>query len=264
MLLDSQLVLKSIVAQHGLLVPRAKNIYSFSHLTFHEYFTARQIIEVDKSTELVLENFVEHLFQKFWKEVFLLAVEMSSNADVLVLLMKHKIDSLLAQDNRLQEFLIWLNQKTLSVDSSYSPEDKREIQKIIGFIVNNNFSLNLNRILQLSKSENTELHQEISNLKAQLPDKEDKTAYEAWWQSNGSRWREELRKIMIRHRNIGHDWQFSDKQKELLIQYYQANRFLTQCLAQECYVSRPVRQYIEETLLLPMSEIEKYPDPLAK
>ncbi len=41
--LDSEDVLKSIEAQHGLLVERARGIYSFSHLTFHEYFTARKL-----------------------------------------------------------------------------------------------------------------------------------------------------------------------------------------------------------------------------
>ena len=62
---------------------------------------------------------------------------------------------------------------------------------------------------------------------------------------------------MIKYRNIGHDWQFSNKQKELLRKYYFANQLLTQCLHRECYVSREVRQEIEETLLLPISEIEK-------
>jgi predicted NACHT family NTPase len=38
-------ILKSIEAQHGLLVERSRGIYSFSHLTFHEYFTARQFKE---------------------------------------------------------------------------------------------------------------------------------------------------------------------------------------------------------------------------
>ncbi len=41
--LDSRAVLKSIEAQHGLLIERARGIYSFSHLTFHEFFTARNI-----------------------------------------------------------------------------------------------------------------------------------------------------------------------------------------------------------------------------
>ncbi|MEM7773736.1 MAG: NACHT domain-containing protein, partial [Cyanobacteria bacterium P01_A01_bin.37] len=37
---DGEDVLKAIEAQHGLLVERARGIYSFSHLTFQEYFTA--------------------------------------------------------------------------------------------------------------------------------------------------------------------------------------------------------------------------------
>ncbi|MEM7557363.1 MAG: NACHT domain-containing protein, partial [Cyanobacteria bacterium P01_A01_bin.84] len=44
LLVDSEAVLKSIEAQHGLLVERAKGIYSFSHLTIHEYFAARAIV----------------------------------------------------------------------------------------------------------------------------------------------------------------------------------------------------------------------------
>ena len=62
---------------------------------------------------------------------------------------------------------------------------------------------------------------------------------------------------MIKHRNIGHDWQFSDKQKEKLQQYYDANKFLVECLDSDSYVTREVREEIEETLLLPMAEIEK-------
>lgn len=62
---------------------------------------------------------------------------------------------------------------------------------------------------------------------------------------------------MIEHCNIGHDWQFTEEQKELLQQYYDANKLLVDCLDSDCYVSRQVRQEIEDTLLSPMSEIEK-------
>jgi predicted NACHT family NTPase len=62
---------------------------------------------------------------------------------------------------------------------------------------------------------------------------------------------------MIDHRNIGHDWQFSDQQKQLLQQYYDANKLLVDCLNSDCDVSREVRQEIEETLLLPIAEIQK-------
>ena len=322
LLLDSQMVLKSIVAQHGLLVPRAKNIYSFSHLTFHEYFTARQIIEVDKSDELVLENFVEHIFDKSWQEVFLLSVQMSSKADFLVVSMKRKIDNLIACDFRLQKYLAWLNQETLRLKSPLASESMKNIRYASDFIINDNYTLsrtfnlfrtlnlnqNLNRkpklnlnqnldpklkqnvyhdlmrvvdlsrnfhsgidfdqplerILRFFDQENSQLHQRISNLKAQLPDPNNKAKLQSWWLSNGFEWSEELRNIIIKYRNIGHDWEFNNRRQKLLTQYYQANRLLIECLAQECYISRPVRRYIEETLLLPMSEIEKYPDPLAK
>jgi predicted NACHT family NTPase len=70
-------------------------------------------------------------------------------------------------------------------------------------------------------------------------------------------WVKEMRVVMIEHRNIGHDWQFSDSQKERLQKYYDANKLLVDCLNSDCYVSREVRQEIEETLLLPIAEIEK-------
>jgi hypothetical protein len=52
-------------------------------------------------------------------------------------------------------------------------------------------------------------------------------------------------------------WDFDYTQKELLKKYLNANIFLLECLKSDCYVSREVRQEIEDTLLLPMSEIEK-------
>ncbi|MBD1843702.1 hypothetical protein H6F89_09875 [Cyanobacteria bacterium FACHB-63] len=62
---------------------------------------------------------------------------------------------------------------------------------------------------------------------------------------------------MLKYRNIGHDWQFTNAQRALLQKYYDANTLLVDCLNSDCYVSREVRQDIEETLLLPISEIEK-------
>jgi predicted NACHT family NTPase len=36
-------MLKAIEAQHGILIERARGIFSFSYLAFQEYFTARKI-----------------------------------------------------------------------------------------------------------------------------------------------------------------------------------------------------------------------------
>ena len=118
--LDSEVVLKSIEAQHGLLVERARGIYSFSHLTFQEYFTARRIADSPAVEALeALKDLSKNITDKRWREVFLLTVGMLSNADYLLELMKGQIDSLVAGDNQLQAFLAWGREKTCSVEFTY-------------------------------------------------------------------------------------------------------------------------------------------------
>ena len=75
---------------------------------------------------------------------------------------------------------------------------------------------------------------------------------------NGDRWTKELQAAMIEHRNIGHDWDFTEEQIHKLEQYFKANKLLVDCLNSDCYVSREVRQEIEDTLLLPQVEIDRY------
>jgi predicted NACHT family NTPase len=94
----------------------------------------------------------------------------------------------------------------------------------------------------------------LQSLRTQLLAFETET-WEDWCQANSQSWLKELRTAMIEHRNIGHDWQFSDEQKELLQQYYDANKLLIDCLNSDCYVSREVRQQIEDTLLLPSPKL---------
>jgi predicted NACHT family NTPase len=314
--LDSEVVLKSIESQHGLLVERAKNIYSFSHLSFQEYFTAREVVIICQSSEAGLHELVSHLFEKRWREVFLLAVAMSPNADLLVLLMKETIDKLIAENEKIQDLLHWLNIKTKAVDIKFKTKDIWNLRIFNYFFINQNISLSrvvyfdiclfnslniflefsicrplfcrfvppisidleLSRILDMAKDFNQynpwielsfgeiidlikkgdrKLYEELQKLNNIILARRNSKELNQWWKANSKLWREDLRKITIEYRNIGHDWQFSEEQKELLKQYYFANQLLTQCLHQECYVSREVRQEIEETLLLPISEIEK-------
>ncbi|PPS43409.1 NACHT domain-containing NTPase [Chroococcidiopsis sp. TS-821] len=115
--LDTEVILKSIEAQHGLLVERARGIYSFSHLTFHEYFTARTIVNNSdpEALERGLRQLVSHVTEKRWREVFLFSVSMLRNADYLLLLMKQYVDQLIAADEQLQAFLAWVSQKARSM-----------------------------------------------------------------------------------------------------------------------------------------------------
>ncbi|KAB8335054.1 NACHT domain-containing NTPase [Scytonema tolypothrichoides VB-61278] len=109
---DTKDILKSIEAQHGLLVERARGIYSFSHIIFQKYFAARKIVASPPShTQEAFQNLVSHMSEERWREIFLLTVQMLPNPDDLLQLMKHQLDSLLAGDETQYE-----NAKQLLID----------------------------------------------------------------------------------------------------------------------------------------------------
>jgi NACHT domain len=120
---SSKIVLRSIEAQHGLFVERSRGIYSFSHLTFQEYFTARAF--VDNPTPKVLRQLVGGLRPSSssrgrWYETLLLVYGMLENTADLVRV-KLAIDEMVKIDEKLQQFLTWVNSKSLLVQSSYNP-----------------------------------------------------------------------------------------------------------------------------------------------
>ncbi|WP_226592989.1 NACHT domain-containing protein [Microseira wollei] len=302
---DSEAVLKAIESQHGLLVERTRGIYSFSHITFQDYFTARHFVA--SSEPQALETLVNHIAEKRWREVFLLVAGMLANADDHLRLMKQRIDAIAAKDEKLQQFLTWLHQKSSSVSAPYKTVARtfylvRErvfavtctiygldlvftrsntlyldhslacaisCARAVGLALNPNVEIEnaldhahaLVIALEHALECNIELEllRSLQQLKAQLPDLDNnKVQFQQWWEANGQTWTEKLRLVMIEHCNIGRDWQFSEQQKELLQQYYDANQLLVVCLNSGCNVSPAVRMEIEETLLLPIAEIEKH------
>lgn len=87
---DSKIILRAIMAQHGIFVERAKHIFSFSHLTIQEYFTAKYI--VDNVTKRTLNGLVEkHLTNDKWREVFLITTGMLEEADDFLLMLKTSV-----------------------------------------------------------------------------------------------------------------------------------------------------------------------------
>jgi predicted NACHT family NTPase len=323
--LDSEVVLKSIEVQHGLLVERARDIYSFSHRTFQEYFTARKIVKCSdpQALEKALHGLVSHITEKSWRAIFVLAVEMLQSADYLLQLMKQRIDQLLATDEKLEQFLIWVNKKSLGVEVAHKsaavrafyfnlardrhpqrdPKRYRDSELIraldydlfILLRLGNIRALDVglddilalacdrlwrcashNRAIELDLTYypyafkgafflaceralilEPNLGQALQQLKEQLPDLDsNERKFRQWWEVQGQAWAKRLRAILIEHRSLARDWQFSEEQKKLLKAYYDANQLLVDCLNSDCYVSREVRQHIEDSLLLPMAEIE--------
>jgi predicted NACHT family NTPase len=76
-------VIKSIEAQHGVLVERAKGVHSFSHLTFQEYFRASYIVAAGWKSQ---KNLVQkYLADPRWREVIILVANLLPQADRFIL-----------------------------------------------------------------------------------------------------------------------------------------------------------------------------------
>ncbi|MBW4575981.1 MAG: NACHT domain-containing NTPase [Aphanothece sp. CMT-3BRIN-NPC111] len=152
--LASEALLKSIEVQHGLLVERARGIYSFSHLTFQEYLTARSIVANFDPIILSkkLKNLVTHINEPRWREVFLLTAGLLENADEMLQFMKQQVDQMMARDKKLQEFLIWLAEKSAAVDVPYKPAATRAFYLTLALARDFNLARDLNLALALDLS----------------------------------------------------------------------------------------------------------------
>jgi predicted NACHT family NTPase len=309
---ESRGVLRAIEAQHGLLIERSQKIWSFSHLTFQEYLVANWF-----SNWSDWLNLAKHIIQTYWKEVFLLTVEISLNISPLLHLMKTETDRLLANDDELQKFLVWVDEKSKSVDSPYSYSILRAFyyDLTIGLQISlqdaaklayntaldSDFSLTLNscpefvlnldldcdaqftsntfdldsdyllscalcliidRAIEIvyeacnSSQMDNQLKRQLQDLLDELPEKEEE--FDKWLGESEPFWFEELRSIVITHRNIGHYWQLDEVRIDLLEKYYHANKLLVQCISQSEILNTTVGKEIEEVLLLPIAQIEKH------
>jgi hypothetical protein len=111
---DSRAVLKAIASQHGLLIERANKVWSFSHLTFQEYLVAKWFCRRSD-----WENLAIHITDAHWTECFELILDSINSPNVLLLLMKQKIDEFLAYSVQVQQLLTWVNQKASAIASKY-------------------------------------------------------------------------------------------------------------------------------------------------
>lgn len=109
--IDGDAILHSIEAQHGLLVERAQRIYSFSHLTFHEYFTARYVVE--HPSDSMFRSIVAHAHDVRWREVLLLTASMldDTNAEIFFEIFASVLWEKIGNDLNLIEFVRWIMRK---------------------------------------------------------------------------------------------------------------------------------------------------------
>lgn len=107
---EGEVVLRAIEAQHGVLVERAHGIYSFSHLTFQEYFTALYI--VDNAASGTLQALIHnHLTDPTWREVFLLTASLLDDADGFFEMFLKELARWPTENTWLREWLQWAKAK---------------------------------------------------------------------------------------------------------------------------------------------------------
>ncbi|MDY7024673.1 MAG: hypothetical protein SWJ54_25555, partial [Cyanobacteriota bacterium] len=135
-----------------------------------------------------------------------------------------------------------------------SDESKDHLLKIIihEFSVSLYSSLNYYTYNESLKCLLQEILQQIQNHFENI------TKIKKWWMDKGFNLVQELRAWTIENRGIGHCFDFSEEQEQLLKDYSEANLIFVQCLNSLPNVSPEVREEIEETLLLPIDEIEKW------
>jgi hypothetical protein len=120
--LDAEAVLNAIQVQQGILVERARDAYSFSHLTFQEYLTAQYIVD-----ERQLSTFVtQHLTDRRWREVFILVSGLMRGADELLELVEREAQRMINTE-KLKALTAWTNKVTAESEGDFKPVAKRVI-----------------------------------------------------------------------------------------------------------------------------------------
>ncbi len=102
-------VLRAIVAQHGIFVEQAHALYTFAHLTFQEYFTARYIVQ--NAASGTLDRLMAHIGDDRWREVFLLTASLLDDAAPFFERIQRTLDELAAGDKTLSRLLAWAAQE---------------------------------------------------------------------------------------------------------------------------------------------------------
>jgi hypothetical protein len=140
--IEGERVLKSIEAQHGLLIERAKFIYSFSHLTIQEFFTAKYIAENPSQ----IKALIPHYHEPRWREVFLLTVSLLSKELATQFFQEFQkvLKQSIASEPELLKLLSWATRKASKIQSGDKPA---AVRAVYVFFSSLDGSINLARAL---------------------------------------------------------------------------------------------------------------------
>jgi hypothetical protein len=277
---DGEAILKAIEAQHGIFVERARTIYSFSHLTFQEYFTAKYIVA--NAAKGTLEKLVKHGADARWREVFLLTTSLLPDAGQFMKTFRHSVDELLGGDEKLRELLMWADKKTASIQADswlvrpfylfvdlFYPSLRHARARAHDLARDLDLdlaaALALARAPALARAHAPALARALDRDRALARDlglnefaKELAALSLPTHESPAAEWQEfadKLRGLMIKHRDIGHDWNLTKTQQARLTDHLDATRLLQDCL-ELAVISPDEKKAMLNSLYLPPTQAE--------
>ena len=122
--LDGAAVLRAIERQQGVLVERATDIYSFSHLTLQEYLAAFHIKEEGLEAKLI----AQHLTDQRWREIFLLVAGLMGNKTITLLeAIEASARNYLTLYSKVIALIQWVERSTENSAGKIQPTAKRAI-----------------------------------------------------------------------------------------------------------------------------------------
>jgi hypothetical protein len=147
--LDGEVILQAIQVQQGILVERARDVFSFSHLTLQEYLTAQYISDNNLIEQLVSN----HLMDQRWREVFqLVAGLMRGGAEPLLLQIECQSQCFINTPN-LNILIDWVNQETKDENGNLKYFEKRLIAFFVFGVIYYNLAIdNIIKIIEIRKA----------------------------------------------------------------------------------------------------------------
>jgi hypothetical protein len=142
--IDGNSVLKAIEANHGILSERARLIYSFSHLTFQEYFAARAVVDDPSGRSLKGLLGADTVASDRWREVILMTASLMDNGDVFFQRFQEVIAQIAADHSSLIDMFSWADRKARLVKGQNIAVG-RLYYLSLGLIFDNDRSMSRNR-----------------------------------------------------------------------------------------------------------------------